>query len=745
MKYKTFLWILILLIIPTAYASWLDTPPPLLSITGSTLESNTTYIFTLSNNSQIGLLSCPNNYILRYNITYGGFQCQELGLTGTGTVTNVATDDKYILGGPITTTGTISLDESVLNATIDARSSSITGTDVVGWVGNWSADKEVINASIVANTADIETNAVNIADNTAQILVHNDSIIDNKNNILTRAFPGDCPNGYVVQNTTTSGVECVLDSDTIYTAGNGLQLILNEFSINAVTANVNEYSYWSGSSWLTRLDQDTTYTEDSKYLTLAGTVFGFDEVELNSTIDSRTTATTYIPTQLYVEEGIINSGNLTSIQYFYDDDVLDIQEEGGTSSILIYINFTNVEKFNSILLRQYYIGGSGHIIELQLYNFVDDVWVPYYDISDESDYINEVISIFNSDDYIDGSGTVMLRFYHVDNGNSGHQFFIDGINLIDGVTTVTNTEHDGLAGRNNFLSNHPLYAHFILGLNASNATTNIRIDNVLTDITNLQNSLINTNDTVNQNVLDIATNSAQLLIHNQSIMDNYGWLTSLSSSLANTNSTVNSNTASIADNSQQLVIHNSSIIDNKNNIATNTGDITTNSNSITSLEGSLSNTNDTVNTINSNYWNTGNDIDTVLSDDELSENKIEFTTTCSSGNHLYISGNDLACEADSDTTYSAGNGISLSGTTFSVAGNTALTQDSDGLSVTNDAIGDTQLTYNTGQHLTTTSNVKHNNFNVTGYTTYEETDGNIEEYSNSCNMKVNSTGIYFIC
>jgi len=60
---------------------------------------------------------------------------------------------------------------------------------------------------------------------------------------------------------------------------------------------------------------------------------------------------------------------------------------------------------------------------------------------------------------------------------------------------------------------------------------------------------------------------------------------------------------------------------------------------------------------------------------------------------------------DADTTYSAGNGISLSSTTFSVAGNTALTQDGDGLSVTADAIGDTQLAYNTGQHLTSTSAV----------------------------------------
>jgi len=107
----------------------------------------------------------------------------------------------------------------------------------------------------------------------------------------------------------------------------------------------------------------------------------------------------------------------------------------------------------------------------------------------------------------------------------------------------------------------------------------------------------------------------------------------------------------------------------------------------------------------SSYWDTSNDLDTVISADEISEGNIAFSTTCSAGNHYYLNGNDLACEADDDTTYSAGNGISLSTTTFSVAGNTALTQDADGLSVTANAIGNTQLEYDTGQHLTTTSDV----------------------------------------
>lgn len=75
------------------------------------------------------------------------------------------------------------------------------------------------------------------------------------------------------------------------------------------------------------------------------------------------------------------------------------------------------------------------------------------------------------------------------------------------------------------------------------------------------------------------------------------------------------------------------------------------------------------------------------------------------------------------TSVATGNGIS-GGTitttgTLTVSGNTALTADTDGLSVTNDAIGDTQLTFNTGQHLTDTSDVKFDDINVTGNITFQ--------------------------
>ena len=43
------------------------------------------------------------------------------------------------------------------------------------------------------------------------------------------------------------------------------------------------------------------------------------------------------------------------------------------------------------------------------------------------------------------------------------------------------------------------------------------------------------------------------------------------------------------------------------------------------------------------------DADADVAADEISESKIAFSTACAAGNHYYLSGNDLACEADADT------------------------------------------------------------------------------------------------
>ena len=121
----------------------------------------------------------------------------------------------------------------------------------------------------------------------------------------------------------------------------------------------------------------------------------------------------------------------------------------------------------------------------------------------------------------------------------------------------------------------------------------------------------------------------------------------------------------------------------------------------------------------SSYWDTSTDLDTVISDDEIAEGKIAFSTACATGNHYYLNGNDLACEADAvnDAIYSGATFTSvcsecvgadeISGTACSTvctdAVNDPVYSEATIQSVCTDCIEDSQLLYNTGQALATSS------------------------------------------
>jgi hypothetical protein len=82
-----------------------------------------------------GLMPCPNTYVLTYNTTYSGWQCQPKDSTGGGTVTSVSGDGKYVLG-TITNAGSFTFNETKLNETIDNRAI----------IGGGNSTQEIINA-----------------------------------------------------------------------------------------------------------------------------------------------------------------------------------------------------------------------------------------------------------------------------------------------------------------------------------------------------------------------------------------------------------------------------------------------------------------------------------------------------------------------------------------------------------------------------------------------------------------------
>ena len=80
----------------------------------------------------------------------------------------------------------------------------------------------------------------------------------------------------------------------------------------------------------------------------------------------------------------------------------------------------------------------------------------------------------------------------------------------------------------------------------------------------------------------------------------------------------------------------------------------------------------------------------VITDTNTQLSTAQVRAKFSAGDNVTIE-DGVITAANTNTTYSAGNGIGLSGTTFSVAAGTSLTQNSTGLSVTSNGIGATQL------------------------------------------------------
>ncbi len=622
------------------------------------------------------------------------------------------------------------------------------------------------------------------------------------------------------------------------------------------------YNYWnetSNSETNLSGETSTSVTIENTYPNIA-----VNETWINESIDQKTVSITYNATSIETIEGTLDYGDLGNITVPRDGFSYNVSEDAGASPLLIQVNFSSVETFNSIILRAWYDGGSGHEIEICLWDYTTLGWdcIMEGDITDMTGFSYITRDVVDPVVHVSGN-LVRMKLDQVQNGNAGHDFYLDYAALVNGFSTTTTTDHDALSGREE-ITNHP----WALPINGSlrNMTGNLSFDagsgvnwSFLLNVplyyleSNPFNFYNSTNPQTETDPISAAFgyyNSTDFSISDYYLDNNpesYYNVTSLPegvgtnetsrvNAIVGTNCTGTDKYSQIYDNGTLIctsdtggagaskwldggdyIYPNTTFADNVNvtgNLSVGTGgvsfemynngstiifdtqgnnsffsdnitasyfkgplnhsyvqnhpadsDTTYTNGSGISLVGTEFNHSDTssqasddnsgntfiqdilldgfghitsivnaavdfsayvaiadlVNMVGnwsadkSDYWNTSIDIDTVLSADEIAESKIEFTTACASGNHYYLSGNDLACEADDDTTYSAGNGISLSTTTFSVAGGTALTQDASGLSVTSDGIGDDQLTYNTGQALTTSSSPGFTGINVSHF------------------------------
>ncbi len=149
---------------------------------------------------------------------------------GSGTVTSVSTDDYYLTGGPITSTGTITFNESILNTTIDARGGTgncsvqdscsqvlYTGTAITvdtvntGQGANFAypMDQSVLESSAVTfATVNTGQGANELYDMDQNVLEASDVIFSSTNVTVSRTNNGGCmrsnsTHGIILESTCT--------------------------------------------------------------------------------------------------------------------------------------------------------------------------------------------------------------------------------------------------------------------------------------------------------------------------------------------------------------------------------------------------------------------------------------------------------------------------------------------------------------------------------------------------------------
>ncbi len=185
-------------------------------------------------------------------------------------------------------------------------------------------------------------------------------------------------------------------------------------------------------------------------------------------------STSYNATTITTKYGTLDSGDISSIHLSRDGNSYNVSENAGANPFTIIINFTGVTNIDYIDMRYWYTGVLGHGIEVGLYDYgAGDFEEEYLEITGTPSWEFSLIPVRDPSVHIDG-GVVSVRLRHVQNGIISHDFFLDYINLIDGFSTTTNIDHDGLSGRND-IQNHP-WALDIGG------TRNITLLNVTGDI-----------------------------------------------------------------------------------------------------------------------------------------------------------------------------------------------------------------------------------------------------------------------
>jgi hypothetical protein len=222
-------------------------------------------------------------------------------------------------------------------------------------IGNWSADKSSYNTTVQLLTLFyLQSNPYNFI-NTTTLNETDPIFVANRTSIWSginaRAFPGNCPSGFLVMNTTTSGVECVNSSliGSLYYAGHGLILnSSNGFSVNETSLVFDVLSFNTTSGVPSTLSNGTCYFTDG------------DNPTYNCVIDAGAEVVLQLGEELYLDKPAKNGDSVVI------PNCAPVYMSGavGSNSLVKLVNDTNYRRaqaFIGLATQEIPVNGFGRI------------------------------------------------------------------------------------------------------------------------------------------------------------------------------------------------------------------------------------------------------------------------------------------------------------------------------------------------------------------------------------------------
>ena len=133
-----------------------------------------------------------------------------------------------------------------------------------------------------------------------------------------------------------------------------------------------------------------------------------------------------------VNAGTLDTGVVGDLQAVGGTDV-NISEAAGADPLTVTFDFTSVTKLSAFAFYGYYAGGSGHQINVEIYNVGTTAWDIIGVIGSETAKRWYDFPIFNTTAYIN-AGAVSVRLRHIQTGINTHDLILDYLELNFGST-----------------------------------------------------------------------------------------------------------------------------------------------------------------------------------------------------------------------------------------------------------------------------------------------------------------------